>query len=390
MPSWSGPTALGERSLAPDLARGALLLFIALANSHVFLHGNELIRGYPLGGSALDSAVAGVLTTFVDGRSYTMFAALFGYGLVQIFRRQETAGADPEQATKLLRRRGRWMVVFGLLHAVLLFFGDIIAAYGMLAVIFAGALRWRDRTLLIWSGVFLLVGSAVYGMAALPMSGAENEMLLLEENPLVAAAYRGAFIVFLAPFGAITAVCSFLLGVWAARRRILEEPERHVPLLRRTAAVGIGVAVAGGLPLALLIAGVVPEPSSGAVWGLGTLHAATGYLGGPGYAAAIALLAVRIGVRRGRPGPGATAVAAGGQRSMTCYLSQSVVWMLVFPPYTAGLSTRLGVAATAVLAVGTWLLTVVLAEAMRQANLRGPFEVLLRRLTYGRRRASPR
>ncbi|GAB3411303.1 DUF418 domain-containing protein [Flindersiella endophytica] len=52
------------------------------------------------------------------------------------------------------------------------------------------------------------------------------------------------------------------------------------------------------------------------------------------------------------------------------------------PPYLFGLGSRIGVALTAVVAVCTWLLTVGLAELMRRRGLRGPFEVLLRRLTY--------
>jgi uncharacterized protein len=78
-------------------------------------------------------------------------------------------------------------------------------------------------------------------------------------------------------------------------------------------------------------------------------------------------------------------VVAVGQRSMTCYLTQSVVWAVLFPASVLGLGTRLGVAVTALISIATWLLTVGLAELMRRRDLRGPFEVLLRRLTYGRR-----
>lgn len=356
-----------------------MLLFIALANSHTFLHhGGESIRAYPTGGSWLDSVVAAILTMFVDGRSYTMFAALFGYGLVQIFQRQQARGAEWPAPRRLLRRRGRWMIVFGFVHGTLLFYGDIIAAYGVLAVLFAGAVRWKDRALAIWAGVFVVIGAAVYGAASIPM-GDQPTTFLSDDNPLSAAAGRAIGMVFVAPFGALTAAAAFLLGIWAARRRILEEPERHLVFLRRLAVGGLAVAALGGLPLALVIAGVVKVNSDAAVFGLGTLHSLTGYLGGPGWAAVIALLAVRVGPR---PTGFVRAVSAVGQRSMTCYLSQSVVWAVLFPPYLLGLGSRLGVALTAVIAVCTWLLTIGLAELMRRRELRGPFEVMLRRLTY--------
>jgi uncharacterized protein len=106
-----------------------------------------------------------------------------------------------------------------------------------------------------------------------------------------------------------------------------------------------------------------------------------------GYAAIAGLVAIRIGVRdrdgaRDRPGPVISALAACGQRSMTCYLAQSVVFVAVLAAYGGGLGSRLGLAEIAVLAIVTWALSVLLADGMSRRGYRGPAEVLLRRLTY--------
>jgi uncharacterized membrane protein YeiB len=69
---------------------------------------------------------------------------------------------------------------------------------------------------------------------------------------------------------------------------------------------------------------------------------------------------------------------------MTCYLAQSVVWAVVFTPFLLDLSGTLTVATTALLATTTWLITVGLADWMRRTGRRGPFEVLIRRVTYGK------
>ncbi len=79
------------------------------------------------------------------------------------------------------------------------------------------------------------------------------------------------------------------------------------------------------------------------------------------------------------------AIAATGQRSMTCYLVQSVIWTLVFTPFLLDLSGTLTVTTTALLALATWTGTVLLAHQMHRRGHRGPFEVLARRVTYGRR-----
>ncbi|WP_246486175.1 hypothetical protein [Kribbella qitaiheensis] len=47
MTSSGGPTGLSARALAPDLARGFMLLAIALANSHYFLQGTSIRGGVP-------------------------------------------------------------------------------------------------------------------------------------------------------------------------------------------------------------------------------------------------------------------------------------------------------------------------------------------------------
>jgi uncharacterized membrane protein YeiB len=180
--------------------------------------------------------------------------------------------------------------------------------------------------------------------------------------------------------GPIGFACPFLLGLVAGRRRMLERPVEHRRFLRAVAVVGIPVSVLGAQPLALTLASyagpLVPDDYSFAL----ALHDASGVLGGAGYAAAIALLATRLPAPPGRV---VDALAATGQRSMTCYLAQSVVWAIVFTPFLLGMADDLSVTGTALLATCTWLGTVLMADALARAGRRGPFEVLLRRVTYG-------
>ncbi|HEX8760779.1 MAG TPA: DUF418 domain-containing protein, partial [Pseudonocardiaceae bacterium] len=61
------------------------------------------------------------------------------------------------------------------------------------------------------------------------------------------------------------------------------------------------------------------------------------------------------------------------------------VFVAVLASYGGGLGDRVGLVATALLATATWAGTVLLVEFMRRHGHRGPAEVLLRRLTYGRR-----
>lgn len=361
-----------------------MLLFIALANTHGFLHpdGVTTIRALPIAATAADRVVAVLETVLVDGRSYPMFAALFGYGMVQIMRRQESLGADWPAIRSLLRRRGWWLVLLGFVHATLLYYGDILTAYGLLALVLVSSLRLTSRRLLRKAAIWMLVGALVYGLFSAPTGPDTVRQVYpwsVEENPLIGMVQRSGSILVSAPVLATTAAGALLLGIWAGQRRLLEEPEQHLPLLRRIVIVGIPVSVLGGVPLALFTSGILADPSPAAVVPAGVLHSLTGFAGGPAYAVLIALWAIRL---RGRQGPIVSALQATGQRSLTCYLSQSVVWAVAFAPYFLDLGHDLRLWQSAVLATATWAATVLLAGWMQRAGRRGPFEVLLRRLTY--------
>ena len=77
-------------------------------------------------------------------------------------------------------------------------------------------------------------------------------------------------------------------------------------------------------------------------------------------------------------------MTAVGARSLTCYLLQSVAFAPLLSAWGLGWGGRLGTAQAALLAVAVWAATVVVALALHRAGRRGPFEVLLRRLAYGR------
>jgi uncharacterized protein len=385
-----GALAVSARSLAPDLARGVMLLFIALANACLYQYGTVTfgdgvwVRGHRVA----DQVVLFLETTFVRDRAYPMFALLFGYGIVQFLRRHTSSGVDETTVRRLVRRRGWWMVLIGFCHALLLFSGDIIGAYGVLAILLAELLIGaRDRTLLIVSALWIVPIALFRGLEHRVSPLHEKASATIDLVP--AAGIRVLQWVQGSVIGSVfMLVPAVLLGVWAARRRLLDEPERHQQFLVRIAVLSVGLAAVGGLPWALVRVSWW-TPSSAAVALLaGGAHTFTGYAGGVGYAAIAGLVAIRVGARvpvtaRGRPGPVISALVACGQRSMTCYLLQSVVFVVILAAYGGGLGNRLGLAEIAALATLTWVLTVLLADRMSRRGYRGPAETLLRRLTYG-------
>ena len=386
-----GATAVSVRSLAPDLARGVMLLLIALANAPLYLYGKSALASGvgTQDHSVADQVVVLLQQTFVRGRAYPMFVLLFGYGIVQLLRRHTSRGVDEATVRRLIRRRGWWMMLIGFFHALLLFSGDIIGAYGLLAILLVELLILaRDRTLLIMSVLWMIPVGLFRGLehplSPLREKACSTTDVLLAAGIRVLEWLQGSII------GALfMLVPPLLLGAWAARRRLLDEPERHQQFLQRIAVLGMGLAIIGGLPWAFVRASWWTPPSDVVTMLAGGAHLMTGYAGGIGYAALAGLVAIRIQSRaraRGRVGPVTTALVACGQRSMTCYLLQSVVFVAVLAAYGGGLGNRLGHVAVVALATATWVLTVLLADGMRRRGHRGPAELLLRRLTYTRPR----
>lgn len=172
---------------------------------------------------------------------------------------------------------------------------------------------------------------------------------------------------------------SVLLGLLASRHRWLERAGSRVRL-GIVALWGIAVGVLGGLPSALHYLDLLPFGPS-IDYMLVMLSQLTGVFGGLGYAALFAILAQRLAV----PLRGASsAIAAVGKRSLSCYLLQSALFAPVLSAWGFGLGSRIGTTAAFAFAIGVWAVSVVFAVLLERRGARGPAEVLLRRLTYGR------
>ncbi len=379
-----------------------MLLFIALANTVWYLWAAPTggLTAHPEPEGAPDAAAQFFTMVAVDSRSYPMFAFLFGYGIVRLATRQEAAGADPKDVSALLRRRNLWLLGFGFVHALLLWFGDVLGAYGLAGLVLCWLfLRRRDTTLLVWAGALtgimvLLSAVGLLGLvfqqtgteAATSVSDGVDMMAGNIENPSVIGAALGRITVWpvvVLGQGLVGLVVPtvMLLGFWAARHRILEEPGRHLVLLRLVAFVGVPAGWLGGVPTALAQIGVWDRSPGDA---LAFLDLTAGMVGGLGYVALITLIAHRI-QRRGRePGVVLTALTATGKRSLSCYLGQSVLCAPLLSAWGLGLAVHLTSWSMVLFAVGVWLVTVVTAYVLERAGRRGPAEVLLRRLSYRR------
>ncbi len=401
----------GLRYPAPDVARGFMLLLIALANVGFWVAGPE-----GRAPSTADRTWAFMRALFIDQRAYPLFALLFGFGLATMVNRRMASGIDAycrqltgglrapsaaeldqarEQATidarRLVRRRGLWMVLFGLIHGAF-FPSEIIGTYGVVAVVFAGwfAHKHHKRQLAVCALVLLFQivtvvlamlfgpggeaaasGAAVPVPAAAPTGAGESVASALpwfvtNVNEWFFTALGAAFTTMILP--------AAFLGARLADTDLIAHPEHHRGLLTVAGIGGLALGALGALHELLV-------PLTGAQsWAADSaLIAVLGLAGGCGWLAVLAMYA---------GGPTSDNRLTGlkrllsnvGCRSMTAYLSQTVMFagIFVIAPRLTGRSVSPGAAASAAVAVMVWLTTVVLCAVLERLGMPGPFESLLR------------
>ena len=401
----------GLRYPAPDVARGFMLLLIALANVGFWVAGPE-----GRAPSTADRTWAFIRALFIDQRAYPLFALLFGFGLATMVNRRMASGIDAycqqltgglrapsaaeldqarEQAAvdarRLVRRRGLWMVLFGLIHGAF-FPSEIIGTYGVVAVVFAGwfAHKHHKRQLAVCALVLLFQivtvvlamlfgpggeaaasGAAVPVPAAAPTGAGESMASAL---PWFVTNVNGWFFTALSAAFTTMILPAAFLGARLADTDLIAHPEHHRGLLTVAGIGGLALGALGALHELLV-------PLTGAQsWAADSaLIAVLGLAGGCGWLAVLAMYA---------GGPTSDNRLTGlkrllsnvGCRSMTAYLSQTVMFagIFVIAPRLTGRSVSPGAAASAAVAVMVWLTTVVLCAVLERLGMPGPFESLLR------------
>jgi len=149
------PMALQSRLLNIDIIRGIALLGILLMNIQAFsmnfsAYSNPTSFGDLTG---INFYVYYLSHLFADQKFMTIFSILFGVGIVLMADNIERKGGNP---TKVHYKRMFILAVFGMLHAYLLWFGDILFPYALAGMIAYTARKKSVRFLLITA--FLSIG----------------------------------------------------------------------------------------------------------------------------------------------------------------------------------------------------------------------------------------
>jgi uncharacterized protein len=391
------PTSAGERADWLDALRGFALLGILLVNIGVF--SGYVFRG-PISTwmsvssawQSLDPALDFAVSTLAQGKFYSLFSFLFGLGFALQLRRAETMGA---LAMPIMRRRLTWLFVFGLAHALLIWFGDILTVYA----VFGFALLWfrhlSQDALLRWALFFLASPALIYmiflavglddPLASDPATP-PGESFIAKATRIIATGsyldlvqahlqfYPGGWIRRALGLALPRIFGMFLLGMWAARIGLPLLRETQRPMLRRWLLWGVILGLPLNIGFTVLGGGDGLFPANAKAM----LAVTMASLGIPllclAYVAAFALY-----WRGSRTG---SLLVAAGRTALSHYLGQSVVCVAVFYGHGLGFFGRTSYAVALPIAIAVFVLLAFLGRAWLDRLPQGPMETLWRRLSY--------
>ncbi|MFP3989401.1 DUF418 domain-containing protein [Streptomyces sp. E11-3] len=394
--SYATPQPAGRvtpRVLEVDALRGFALGGIFVVNVLAMAGPYYGGLGDP-GASGADTVATWLVVAFAQAKFYLLFSFLFGYSFTLQMTSAERAGA--RFGPRMVRRLAG-LLVLGMLHAALLYTGDILMAYALFGLILLAARRvspekaWRiaRRIYLTATAVLLFIGLGAM------LDGPEPDSALLAEAAELTEAYRGsaadviganvgqwAEILLATVLTGGYVVAAFLVGLAAGKRELLARAAEHPERLRRICVVGAVVGVPGALFMAVGSVGPLPV----AVWEFPAMI--VGMAMAPAlsaaYGAGFLLWVTRAG--RGPRTTGLGALLAGaGRMSLTNYLTQSLVMALVFTGYGFGLYGKAGAAAAVCGALVVYAAQLALSVRLLRRFRMGPVEWVLRAVTLAGR-----
>lgn len=374
-----------------DAIRGFALLGIVLVNIHYFAVSSA-DGWFAADIGEFENQAGGFLTSsFFLAKFYLLFSFLFGYSSTYVVK------GTPENKRRWLKRS--WLLIgFGFLHAVFLFQGDILFVYGVLGLVLWTFMFLKDSTIRGWAialyvitavGMFFVTVAAFLADMFEPLSKQDfltssqlDELMAsgsfldqaLARFELWATILPGIFIL----QGPLVFV-AFLIGLMAGRKSALSKENFSKSTANKLAGFGLGI----GIPVQLLAAAAMVWTFTNEILSFGIFMVSlaviflTGGLVSAGIIGVIGKLMLS--------GRSLELLASSGKNSLSIYLGQSLVLVAIFSGWGLGLFGQTSLLINLLIGFSVWLVLSLLAVINTRAGRKGPMEVVLTKLSGGRK-----
>ncbi len=397
-----------KRITAIDSLRGFALLGILIMNIMSFsmpdaAYANPTVYG---GQDPLNHSVYSFVHVLADQKFMALFSMLFGASVMLLFQKMKQQG---KRAARVHYTRNAWLLVFGILHYVFIWQGDVLTIYALCAFFLYFFRNLKPSLQLTLGILFFLLPSVTNlmlapqvrqldqsNLKALTSEFAPTQAQLQEEIETFRGSYQEqinwrngatedeaftpADSLLLTSFFAEAAGRAFgmmLIGMALFSMGVLSA-KKSKQFYQRMATLGLSI----GIPIATLGLYLYYanqwEASYALFLGRIPNHIATPFIAG-GYAALIMLWCKTEAFRWLQD-----ALANVGRMALSNYIGQSILATFIFYGYGLGLYGHLNRISQVAVVITIWIIQIIISKWWMKRFRYGPLEWLWRSITYFR------
>lgn len=392
------PVQAKERIQSLDILRGIAILGILIMNIQSFaMPGAAYLNPTAYGDlEGLNRWVWILSHIFADQKFMTLFSILFGAGIILV---TDKAMAKTGKSAGLHYKRTFWLLVIGLLHAHLIWYGDILVAYAICALFVYLFRKMKPKTLFTIGIIIVSVHTLIYvffGMSIpfmppeaaqeISTSWAPSSEIINEEIAAITGSLSQQISAVSAAALEMQTFIFFIVMMWRAGGLMLVGMALYkwgvLSAEKSTGFYTKGLIISSLIGFPVIILGLVKNFDAN--WSfeysmfLGSQFNYWGSLFvGFAYICAIMLFCKSSIFPRFKE-----RFAAVGQMALTNYIAQSVICVLIFFGIGFGLFGQVERSVQILIVFGVWLLQFFWSKPWLDAYRFGPLEWAWRSLTY--------
>lgn len=401
------PLKPGERLIFLDFLRGIALFGILMVNLPLMnAPFTTEIGEFAIWTDKANRITAMLIRFFFTGKFYVMFSLLFGIGFYYFMNKV----TDKDNGILgIFAKRLAWLFIFGVLHVLFLWYGDILVIYSLMGFALMLFRNCKNKTLLIWAGALLIFPNILIGLLVLLIQFAMNipEAAGFIEEAFIAAKFTmaqfsenaiqtyssGSFgeifvnrafeymnmsnaFIFYMP----NVVAMFLIGIVLARKKVFEDLNKNYGFFVKLLLWSLPFGIAGSFAYAYTASNisfiVIDQYSLYNMLGASIGGPALGFV----YISLIALI-----YRKGLFKKIITPISRMGRMALTNYLMQSIICTTIFYSYGFGLYGKVNYWQGVIMVIAIYFVQVTYSYYWLKFYRFGIFEWVWRSLTYGKK-----
>ncbi|MEG0472405.1 MAG: DUF418 domain-containing protein [Solibacillus sp.] len=374
-----------DRVLSIDIIRGFALLGIFFVN----VPAMQTFMSFDMR-NGFEAIIRLFYDIFIQTNFYVIFSLLFGVSAYYFMRSQEKKGLAPR---KLFWKRTAWLFVFGAVHYIFIWFGDILHSYALIGLLLPLFYKISPKKILLSAAVIFMISFSITQLPNLMPTNMDPSMEDIEsvqaiddselqesieqwEEEQANRTYLSKVkekmqqLVYSLPYSVINyleILALALLGLGLAKANFFEEFTRHKKIMKKIAVIAFLLS----LPIMALMVkdfmSGVPMANHFYVWMSGKLLA-TVYV-------TLFLFACESVRMRQKLAP----LAAYGKMAFTNYLSQSIITVFIVVPLIKDFTLLMQF----VYCIVFLIIQVYVSTLIMKKYKYGPFEFVWRKLTFG-------